>query len=181
MWRADSFEKTLMLGKIKGRRRGQQRMRWLDGHLTWWTGFGGTPGVGDGQGGLACWGSWGRKESDTTERLNWTELKDNTHSEKCISMHLNIYKRSVSIRLLFSSGNTALLSQQEFILLHYPVTAHHSPKEVSQTFPLILIPQLGLHVFELCIDRIIQYVFIFDCLILINLKCIWFIHVTVYS
>ena len=33
-----------------------------------------TPGVGDGQGGLACCNSWGRKESDTTERLNWTEL-----------------------------------------------------------------------------------------------------------
>ena len=31
MWRADSFEKTLMLGKIEGRRRGRQRMRWLDG------------------------------------------------------------------------------------------------------------------------------------------------------
>ena len=31
MRRADSFEKTLMLGKIEGRRRGQQRMRWLDG------------------------------------------------------------------------------------------------------------------------------------------------------
>ena len=31
MWRADSLEKTLMLGKIEGRRRGQQRMRWLDG------------------------------------------------------------------------------------------------------------------------------------------------------
>ena len=31
--------------------------------------------VGDGQGGLACCDSWGRKESDTTERLNWTELK----------------------------------------------------------------------------------------------------------
>ena len=42
---------------------------WLDGH-----GFGWTPGVGDGQGGLACCGSWGRKESDTTEQLNWTEL-----------------------------------------------------------------------------------------------------------
>ena len=37
----------------------------LNGH-----GFGWTPGVGDGQGGLACCGSWGRKESDTTERLN---------------------------------------------------------------------------------------------------------------
>ena len=36
----------------------------LDGHGFWWT-----PGV-DGQGGLACCGSWGRKESDTTERLN---------------------------------------------------------------------------------------------------------------
>ena len=36
-------------------------------------GFGWTPGVGDGQGGLACYGSWDRKESDTTEQLNWTE------------------------------------------------------------------------------------------------------------
>ena len=35
--------------------------------------FGWTPGVGDGQGGLACCGSWGGKESDTTEWLNWTE------------------------------------------------------------------------------------------------------------
>ena len=31
MWRAESFEKTLMLGKIEGRRRERQRMRWLDG------------------------------------------------------------------------------------------------------------------------------------------------------
>ena len=38
-------------------------------------GFGWTPGVGDGQGGLACCNSWGHKESDTTEWLNWTELK----------------------------------------------------------------------------------------------------------
>ena len=42
---------------------------WHNGH-----GFGWTPGVGDGQEGLACCGSWGRKESDTTEQLNWTEL-----------------------------------------------------------------------------------------------------------
>ena len=42
---------------------------WLDGHESGWT-----PGVGDGQGGLACCNSWGRKESDTTEWLNWTEL-----------------------------------------------------------------------------------------------------------
>ena len=40
----------------------------LDGHEFEWT-----PGVGDGQGGLACCDSWGHRESDTTERLNWTE------------------------------------------------------------------------------------------------------------
>ena len=38
-------------------------------------GFGWTLGVGDGQEGLACCDSWGRKESDVTERLNWTELR----------------------------------------------------------------------------------------------------------
>ena len=43
---------------------------WLDGR-----GFGWTLGIGDGQGGLACCNSWGHKESDTTEWLNWIELK----------------------------------------------------------------------------------------------------------
>ena len=42
---------------------------WLNGHESEWT-----PGVGNGQGGLACCDSWGRKELDTTEWLNWTEL-----------------------------------------------------------------------------------------------------------
>ena len=43
-------------------------------HHWLWHEFGWTLGVGDGQGGLVCCNSWGRKESDTTERLNWTEL-----------------------------------------------------------------------------------------------------------
>ena len=72
MRRVDSLEKTLMLGGIGGRRRrGRQRVRWLDG----------ITGLMDvslselrelvmGQGGLACCNSWGRKELDTTERLN---------------------------------------------------------------------------------------------------------------
>ena len=45
------------------------RHHWLDGHEFEWT-----PGVGDRQGGLACCISWGCKELDTTEQLNWTEI-----------------------------------------------------------------------------------------------------------
>ena len=73
--KTDSLEKTLMLGKIEGgRRRGlQDEMvgwhHWFNGHE-----FEQTLGVGDGQGGLACCSPWGHRESDTTERLNWTEL-----------------------------------------------------------------------------------------------------------
>ena len=65
MLRVDLLEKTLMLEGIGGRRRrGQQRMKWLDG-ITDSMDLG--DGVGDGQGGLACCDSWGHKESDMTE------------------------------------------------------------------------------------------------------------------
>ena len=69
MQKADSFEKTLMLGKIEGKEEKgmteNEMVGWhhrLNGHV-----FGRTLGVDDGQGGLACWGSWRCKESDTTE------------------------------------------------------------------------------------------------------------------
>ena len=72
MRRADSLEKTMMLGGIEGRGEGGDR-EW-DGWMaspTQWTWVWKTPGVGDGQGGLACCDSWGHKESDMTERPNW--------------------------------------------------------------------------------------------------------------
>ena len=99
MQRTDSLEKTWMLGKIEGRRRrGWQRMRWLDSII-------------DSMdmslsklqeivtGSLACCSPWGHKESDTIEKLNWTENKfkynllyvlysqkteDNLHISKCL-------------------------------------------------------------------------------------------------
>ena len=66
MWRANSLEKTLMLGKIEGRRRrGRERMKWLH---HWFNGheFEQTPGDSAGQTSLACCNPWGRKVSDTT-------------------------------------------------------------------------------------------------------------------
>ena len=70
MRRADSFEKkTLMLGKIEGwRRRGRQRMRWLDGVTDSMDESEQTLGDGEGQGSLACCSPWGCKDSDTTEQ-----------------------------------------------------------------------------------------------------------------
>ena len=70
--RTDSLEKTLILGKIEGRRR---RGTTEDEMVGWHHQLVGheleqAPGVGDGQGGLACCSSWGRRESDATERLS---------------------------------------------------------------------------------------------------------------
>ena len=75
MRRGESFEKTLMLEMTESRRRKGDDRGW-DGwmaSLTQWTWVWVDSGVGYGQGGLMCCGSWGHKESDTTERLNWTE------------------------------------------------------------------------------------------------------------
>ena len=60
-----------MLGKIEGRRRrGQQRMTWLDGITDSMDMSLSKLGIGDEQGGLACCSPWGHKESDITEQLN---------------------------------------------------------------------------------------------------------------
>ena len=73
MRRANSSEKTLMLGKTEGRRRRGDR-GWLDGIIDL-NGheFKQAPGVGDGQGILECCSPWGHKESDTTEK--WTRWR----------------------------------------------------------------------------------------------------------
>ena len=73
MLRIDSSEKTLMLGKIEGRRRGNGK-RWNGwvSSLTHWTWFERASGVGDGQGSLACWSPWGGKVGHAwVNELNW--------------------------------------------------------------------------------------------------------------
>ena len=61
---------------------------WLNGRESEWS-----PGVGDGQGGLVCCDSWDRKESDTTEWLNWTELTE----ELNFSISLTFYQTCISL------------------------------------------------------------------------------------
>ena len=73
MWRTDSFEKTLILGKIEGRkRRGQLRMRWLDGITDLMDMSEKAPGVGDRQRSLASCRPPGHSR---TQLSNWTELR----------------------------------------------------------------------------------------------------------
>ena len=86
MWRVDSLEKTLILGKIEGgRRRGRQRMRWLGGIIDSMDVSEQTLGVGDGQGSLVCCSPWGRKEWDMTD---WaTELKWNRKRKAHMSLN----------------------------------------------------------------------------------------------
>ena len=103
MQRVDSLEKSLMLGGIGGRRRrGRQIAGWhhrLDGHE-----FESTPGLGDGQGGLACCDSWGCKELDTTEWLNWTELNDHlVYYYYYYYFHVSFYYESESDSIVSDS------------------------------------------------------------------------------
>ena len=68
MRRVNSLEKTLMLGRIEiTRRRGQQRMRWLDGITDSMDINQQILGDSEGQGSLACYSPWGHKKSDITE------------------------------------------------------------------------------------------------------------------
>ena len=90
--RTDSFEKTLLLGKIEGRRRGtteDELVGWhhrLDGHEFWVSSR-----SGDGRGNLPCCCPWGCKESDMTERLNWL-FKGRYKWEKYKSVYKDIHQ-----------------------------------------------------------------------------------------
>ena len=77
MQRANTPEKTLMLGKIQGRRRRrQQRMRWLDGIINAMDlSLSRLQEDSEGQGRLACYSPWGHKESERTEQLNNKRMK----------------------------------------------------------------------------------------------------------
>ena len=110
---------------------------WLDGHEFEWT-----QGVGDGQEGLACWVSWGHKESDTTEQLNWTELNKGM---KYLWINLikevkELYTESYNTLMKETEGHSykwkdILCSQMRILLKcpHYPKQTTDSMKSLSKS------------------------------------------------
>ena len=88
---------------------------WLDGSESEWT-----SGDGDGQGGLACCNSWGHKESDMTEQLNWTELTDLIYNDvfqvNGIVNQLSIYMYPLFLRFLSHIGYYSVLSRVAYIV-----------------------------------------------------------------
>ena len=113
--KANSLEKSLMLGKIEGRRwRRWQRMRWSNG-ITDSMGHESeqAPGIGDGQGHLACCSSWGHKESDTTEWLTWTD--DDVTTGQGIGSSPSLRKIPSPVSCLFwGLGQSLRLSEPQF-------------------------------------------------------------------
>ena len=90
LWPPD--EKSWLIGKDpdSGKDWGQEEKGTTEDEMVGWHhrlnrhGFGWTLGVGDGQGGLVCCGSWGHKESETTEWLNWNELNCHSNQENVL-------------------------------------------------------------------------------------------------
>ena len=124
MWRADSLEKTLMLGKIEGRREGDDRDE-MDGWHHWLNGreFKQSLGDGEGHGRLVRCSPWGCKESETTERLNnnyyWVPMVNFLLLREKRFLHVCLFPSwSCSSYLLIGPGPRSILNKR-LMLLHW--------------------------------------------------------------
>ena len=107
---------------------GQEEKGTTEDDMVWWRhwlnglGFGWTLGVGDGQGGLACCSSWGCKESDMTEQLNWTKVKKKGVNVSQLFLKIHCWNRQI-----FPFDNCILIcwifDQEKYVfILMYTIT-----------------------------------------------------------
>ena len=124
MQRTDSFEKTLMLGKIEGRRSGWQMVGWQFGQAKWDS---------EGQQSLACWSPWGCRELDRTEQLVGVGQDFATEQHQGISVVLKLKRKSFCLyAALYDSGITNTPSGICYLLClidHSPV--HFLPSTIN--------------------------------------------------
>ena len=127
-----------MLGKIEGRRRGRQWMRWLDGITDAMDMNLGKLGDGEGQGGLVCCSPWGRKESDTTGQLN--------NNNKNIDSIDNVKIKPVLCLSPLKSSEPSLftlrcpISFSFILLLSSPPLLPPPPFKLCSSFPIDIHP-----------------------------------------
>ena len=122
MQRTESLEKTLMLGKIEGRRRSWDG--WM-ASLTQWIEFEQALGIGDGQESLVCCNPWGGKVSDTTEQLNWADWYTD------IYFCLFLQPEFLSTYPTYSepTNSIQLTTWSMSYLKHYPFGSHNIPSK----------------------------------------------------
>ena len=125
------------------------------------------PGVGDGQGGLVCCGAWGRKESDTTERLNWTELNCSLYKLIVLTVFGQKVLCFLNLRADIWDYNLhyfLLLSMYERPVFYFVSFYSWSPFTLSFTVTLILM----------CFIRVLSYVCVCECsfALCIYFKCL---------
>ena len=84
---------------------------WLDGRESEWT-----LGVGDGQGGLACCDAWGRKESDTTERLIWSDLIWSTQRLCCDTQKMHVLNKLYLPWVMLLLAMNSMVMNEQYIL-----------------------------------------------------------------
>ena len=123
MWRVDSLEES-----DAGRDWGQEEKGMREDEMAGWhhrlagRQFEWTPGDGDGQGGLACCDSWGRKESDTTERLNWTECSNNVLSLSLGTSTIDLFNGN----FFYTKDTQSLSTHWHMDFFSLQITVHNS-------------------------------------------------------
>ena len=144
---------------------------WLNGREFEWT-----PGDGDGQGGLACRYSWGRKESGTTERLNWTELNWGENLDCQIKFWLYLVEQE--FQTCMRKYQLSLVADTFRILFICSLIPSVGVKNSQRAFSLFFISFISTFHLKVCINRVTSFQLVIDNYHLVaqtaeNLPAIW--------